>query len=368
MTMTWFKVHHEIVDDIKIRRFTSQEKWAWIALLCLANKSSERGTIDADEDDIADYCEFNSTQDWLYYRDKLIVKGMIEIGSSGKLLIVNWHKRQDRKPSDQPEKVKKRVAASRAKKKAESRSSAKPESVVTPCNAIQGECNANVSLQTRSDQIRGDETREDQIREEENTRSEDIYISPIENFSEPCQPTRETLIADMAEEKETPIPPTPLASLPTENVGLAIATSEKPKKRKRNVTSEDLIPFREVWNSDAPAACIRFRELTTIDEKALRRLIKQHGDRSLEIFQDGLGFARTQKWWNDTSENKSLSITNYVSNDKPEDFARKYNTLIERGVARSQQLQNPNNRDRPMTAAETRKAGMYMKYSEAFAS
>jgi hypothetical protein len=87
MSMTWFKVHHEIVDDIKIRRFSAQEKWAWIVLLCLASKSSNRGTIIADNADLADYCEFNSTQDWLYYRDKLIAKGMIEFDEDGSLKI-----------------------------------------------------------------------------------------------------------------------------------------------------------------------------------------------------------------------------------------------------------------------------------------
>ena len=200
---------------------------------------------------------------------------------------------------------------------------------------------------------------------EENTRGEDIYMPPVENFLEPCQPTQEVLISgDMAEEKETPIPPTPLASLPPENVGLAIAGTEKPKKRKRNVTSEDLIPFRDVWNSDAPAACVRFKELTKPDEKALRRLIAEHGDRSLEIFQDGLGFARTQKWWNDTSEGKSLSITNYISKGKPEDYAVKYRGLIERGAVIPNTM-SQSNTDRPMTASDIRKAETYLKYKEA---
>lgn len=360
MTMTWFKVHHEIVDDIKIRRFTSQEKWAWIALLCLASKSSERGTIDADEDDIADYCEFNSTQDWLYYRDKLIVKGMIEIGASGKLLIANWHKRQDRKPSDQPEQVKKRVAASRAKKKAESQSPPKPDLFVTPCNAIQVECNADVSLQTRSDQIRGEEKRLDQIREEENTRLEDIYTPPVENFPEPCQPTKEILTADMAEENQETPPPTPAPS-PPENVGLAIATTEKPERRKKNVTSEDLIPFKEVWNRDAPTGCRRIaNNLTIADEKALRRLIGQYGNRSIEIFQEGLAYARTQKWWND--KNKKLTITNYVSGNKPEDYSENYKAMVEEGTLLSLTA-SPT--DRPMTASDIRKAETYLKYKEA---
>lgn len=326
MTMTWFKVHHEIVDDIKIRRFTSQEKWAWIALLCLASKSSERGTIDADEDDIADYCEFNSTQDWLYYRDKLIVKGMIEIGASGKLLIVNWHKRQDRKPSDQPEQVKKRVAASRAKKKAESQSQPKPDLTVTPCNAIQVECNADVSPQTRLDQTRldqtrGEETRSDQIREE-NTRSEDIYTPPVENFSEPCQPTKEILIAGMAEEiKENP-PPTP-ALFSTENVGLAIAETEKPKKNKNTLDRDRLEfqPFLDVWLQDKVEDWVPHRSLSPTAISKLKTLCK-HYVNALEIFQKALWYAQSDSYHKRVP--KKWTIEEFLSTSKPYQYYEKY--------------------------------------------
>ena len=157
MSMTWFKLHHEIVDDIKIRRFSSQEKWAWIVLLCLASKSSDRGTISADNDDLADYCEFNSTQDWLYYRDKLIGKGMLEFNGCGELLISHWNDRQSKKPSDDPARIKERVAKSRAKKKSESASQSQDD--VTRYMAIQSESNADVSLQIRLDQIRSEEIR-----------------------------------------------------------------------------------------------------------------------------------------------------------------------------------------------------------------
>lgn len=159
MSMTWFKLHHEIVDDIKIRRFSSQEKWAWIVLLCLASKSSDRGTISADNDDLADYCEFNSTQDWLYYRDKLISKGMLEFNGNGELLISHWHDRQAKKPSDDPARIKERVAKSRAKKKSESASQSQDD--VTRYKAIQSESNADVSPQIRLDQIRSDQTKQD---------------------------------------------------------------------------------------------------------------------------------------------------------------------------------------------------------------
>jgi hypothetical protein len=184
MSMTWFKVHHEIVDDIKIRRFSSQEKWAWIVLLCLASKSSNRGTITAENDDLADYCEFNSTQDWLYYRDKLIGKGMLEFNGSGELLISHWNDRQSKKPSDNPARIKERVAKSRAKKKTESTSQSQDD--VTRYNAIQAECNADVSPQIRLDKNRSEEIRLDQTKQDPHINNScarvNSKISDIEKF------------------------------------------------------------------------------------------------------------------------------------------------------------------------------------------
>ena len=153
MSYTWFKLHHELPDDIKLRRFTPQEKWAWVVLLCLASKGKIRGMIDADDDDIAEYCEFNSTQDWLYFRDKLIAKGMLEIGGAGWLEILHWNDRQYENPSDQPEAVKARVRKHRAKQKEQHHADE------TPCNALLRTCNADETPQTRSDQSRQDEKR-----------------------------------------------------------------------------------------------------------------------------------------------------------------------------------------------------------------
>lgn len=126
--ISWFKLHHDLPDDIKLRKFTPQEKWAWVTLLCLASKAKVRGVIDADGEDIAEYCEFNTTQDWLYYRDKLIAKGMLEITPDGSLHVLHWESRQYDRPSEHPTAVRDRVRRHRAKKKAGSE---------TQCNALQ---------------------------------------------------------------------------------------------------------------------------------------------------------------------------------------------------------------------------------------
>jgi hypothetical protein len=143
MSYTWFKLSHNLPTDVKLRRFSVQEKWAWVVLLCLASQAKVRGIVTGDNEDIADYCEFSTVQDWLYYRDKLIAKGMIEINPDGHLEILHWTDRQHQKPSDRPEAVRERVSRHRKKKK---------EAEETPCNAIPEKSNADVSLQIRSDQ------------------------------------------------------------------------------------------------------------------------------------------------------------------------------------------------------------------------
>jgi len=159
MTYTWFKLHHDLPGDIKIRMFTPQEKWAWVALLCLASQGKDRGEIAADNDDIAGYCEFNCTQDWLYFRDKLISKGMIEFSGTGALKIVHWNDRQYGKPSDRPEAIRKRVSNHRKRKKTDSE---------TPCNALHPSSNADVTPQIRldTDQIRLDTDQITELEEE----------------------------------------------------------------------------------------------------------------------------------------------------------------------------------------------------------
>lgn len=152
MNYTWFKLHHEMPDDIKLRRFTPQEKWAWVVLLCLASKSSTRGVIDAEDEDIAEYCEFNCTQDWQYFRDKLIKKGMIDFTGDGHLKVENWESRQYEKPSDRPEAVKARVRKHREKKKKQQE---------TPSNALQTPSNASETPQIREEEIRSDQKRSD---------------------------------------------------------------------------------------------------------------------------------------------------------------------------------------------------------------
>jgi hypothetical protein len=204
-------LHHEIIDDIKIRRFSAQEKWAWIVLLSLASKSSDRGKITADNEDLADYCEFNSTQDWLYYRDKLITKGMIEINATGGLTIVHWNDRQAKKPSDDPSRVKERVTRSRAKRKSEAASHSQED--VTRYKVLQVECNADVSPQKRerSDQNRSELDLEKEISFAQENNFENLQDDLQDSGNSLSEKKIESLALENKSESEnlktTPLPP-----------------------------------------------------------------------------------------------------------------------------------------------------------------
>jgi hypothetical protein len=113
--MSWLKLDHNIITDIKLRRFSVAEKWAWIVLLCLASQGENRGIVTDDLDDIADLCD-TEAQDLQYLLDKFRAKGLISHVSGG-IEITHWGKWQDRKPSATTEGEKERKRRQRAAKK-----------------------------------------------------------------------------------------------------------------------------------------------------------------------------------------------------------------------------------------------------------
>lgn len=119
-TKPWFKLYDELIDDLKLRTFSPAQKWAWVSILCLANKSEEeRGTVRGDDEDLAAICGFSSASDWQAFKNRLIQKGMIEPISPYAFVIANWEKRQtERKPpSASPERVTARTRKCKENKK-----------------------------------------------------------------------------------------------------------------------------------------------------------------------------------------------------------------------------------------------------------
>lgn len=193
---------------------------------------------------------------------------------------------------------------------------------------------------------------------EENTRSEDIYISPIENFPEPIQPIEEILIADMAEEEETPIPPTPLASLPPENIGLAIASDSPKSKKSKNTLESDRItfkPFLDVWLQDKVEDWVKHEKLSPTAISKLKTLHKEYGN-ALEIFQKGLLFAQSDSYHKRVP--KGWSIEQYLGTGKPYQYYEKYEQAPKRISACGESI---------MSNDEIKKARIYAQLEQAMA-
>jgi hypothetical protein len=58
--MKWFRLYHDLPSDRKLRKFSGQEKWAWVCLLCFASQSDIRGQVVGEDDEIlAEDCGFS---------------------------------------------------------------------------------------------------------------------------------------------------------------------------------------------------------------------------------------------------------------------------------------------------------------------
>lgn len=305
--MTWFKLYHDLPSDINFRKFTAQEKWAWVTLLCLASKAKQRGVIVAQDSDIADYCDFTTTQDWLYYRDKLIARGLVEITPAGNLKICNWEERQARKPSDEPEAVKARVSRHRAKKKA---------AKVTPSNALQGVSNADVTRQI-----------EKEIRSRDQIQKEERKISLVDAY-----------IGDSPESQHTPVGEVDFLEecyVQDEQVG-GIASmpilDEPPEEKKRGAPKKrggKWADFQQVYNDLKPE---RWSGLEVVNDKRVKvfqELISATGSReqALTVLSNALRFACQDSWCN----SKCLSFENLKSNDKIIQFHERWMSLQQHG-------------------------------------
>ena len=362
MKFPWFKLPSGIRNDPKLKRMPIHQRYAFIVLLCLASESEERGAIlGLDDEDLAFELEM-PLEDWLTLKAKFRVKGLIDFDLTT-VTICDWDCMQYDKPSDRAEETRRRKQEQRARDAAKK---ALQETLVdqdvTPVTPLSREVTLSSHDVTQNvTQNRGEETREDKSREEENTRGDGIYTPPVENFSKPCQPIQEILISvGMAEEKETPIPPTPLVPLSPENVGLAIRGTTKPQKPKKSTLESDRIefqPFLDVWTQDKVEDWTDHRVLGKTAISKLKTFVKENPDNALEIFQGALLYAKTDSYHKTTP--KGWDLEEFMSQDKPCRYYKKW----EQQQARSQQLQS--NTDRPMTASDIRKAETYLKYKEA---
>lgn len=153
--MEWLKLHNDIRTDAKVRSMPMAERWIWVALLTYANEQPTRGVIlDYDPDILALEIADGDTDILCNALQRYIKLRMIKV-ENNTITLLNFDKRQARKPSDEREAVKERVARHRARRK--------EDEDVTPVTPPVTPRNAFV---TPIDKIRVEEIREDKEKRE----------------------------------------------------------------------------------------------------------------------------------------------------------------------------------------------------------
>ncbi len=155
----WFRLWHEARTDKKLGTLSDAEHRVWFNLLCYASEQNERGVIDNYDPELlalevagGDVTLCNATV------TRLVALKVLRV-DTGRIEFINWQERQYDKPSDQPERVRERVAKHRANARV-SEPAADAASVkrdVTPCNAVE--------------ERRGEEKREEKKRVEKDEGS-----------------------------------------------------------------------------------------------------------------------------------------------------------------------------------------------------
>ncbi len=141
MSQPWLKLWTDIIGDTKLARLPPEGRWVWIIILTLARLSPEPGrlliapgepagiddiTRAADLDDMSRGCHEDVTtpvtrtchERVTQYVETMSRLGLLTRGSDGVIEVANWERRQERRPSDEPEQTRARKAKSRARAKA----------------------------------------------------------------------------------------------------------------------------------------------------------------------------------------------------------------------------------------------------------
>jgi DnaD/phage-associated family protein len=191
--LAWLKLYTEIRSDPKMRRLDDAEFRIWITVMCLAAESSKRGYLllapglPLTLEDIA--LETNKPIEVV---EAAFVKfqalKMVDLREEDNCYyLINFDKRQRKKPSDEPEAVNERVRRHRQKKA--------NSSSVTPS------CNANVTPMKRGCNATETEADTETDKDIETDSSICALVTVFEKeFGRPLSPIENKKIQDMGEE------------------------------------------------------------------------------------------------------------------------------------------------------------------------
>jgi len=274
MAMTWFKLHHEIIEDPKIAMMGETDQLIWFKLLCLASADRERGNVSLNDEEIAFKLRC-SKETWLHAKDKFRAKGMIEPIET-RLQISNWEKRQYAYPSDKPEATKARKDKQRAKSK----------------KTIEDKKTEDVTIVT--------------------SESRDIH-ELITSLSQHCHDTDPDTDLDLDLEKEKEL--IKEISLPEEN---SFSEPEpepvpKPIKPTKQPAAERYEQFRLVYNANKPKNFAGADAVNPARQKKIAAEFKTHGDRTIEVLEKALKYANHEKSWFQTKPVIAFKLDSFLT-------------------------------------------------------
>ena len=157
--MSWFKFWDEFLGDPKMLSLDDGMIVLWVKMLCLANRSEERGVIGPFPNKTALIKALYADEEQLDAALELFASDayrMIDIREDGAIVLTNWEKRNPRKPSDEPRRAAERQRKARAQKTRDvTRMSRACHAPVTRDN---DECHADVTRESRQQDIRDKST------------------------------------------------------------------------------------------------------------------------------------------------------------------------------------------------------------------
>lgn len=118
MARQFIKLARDIYRDPKLRHLRPDQKWVWVAMLCVAHESLEPGVITDSIDDLAFRIGMDEDLVRVTVADlRNMTRPPILEREDGAIVITNWSEHQSLPPSQRPEQVSERVKRWREKQK-----------------------------------------------------------------------------------------------------------------------------------------------------------------------------------------------------------------------------------------------------------
>ncbi|OAJ75283.1 hypothetical protein AYJ08_05180 [Brevibacillus sp. SKDU10] len=131
----WLRLYPEILVDPKLRRLNATQKWLWIAAMCEASNSTDRGRlfiadgIEYTDQDLAHVAGLTASEldQANGFIEMCVTLKMMERHADGSVTLINFMNRQYEKSSDKPENTRERKRKQRAKEAEEKKKQKKSE-------------------------------------------------------------------------------------------------------------------------------------------------------------------------------------------------------------------------------------------------